>query len=55
LLLSTSEKILMSLNSKQKPLCKLSTAKLFPNETGSVATSDVLTFRSDVFKEITDV
>jgi len=26
--------ILMSLNSKQKPLCQLATAELFPNETG---------------------
>jgi len=24
----------MSLNSKQKPLCPLATAELFPNETG---------------------
>jgi len=28
--LSKSEKILMSLNSKQKPLCQLATAELFP-------------------------
>jgi len=30
---SNSEKILMSLNSEQKPLCQLATAELFPNET----------------------
>jgi len=34
-MLSKSEKILMSLNSKQKPLCQLATAELFPNETGN--------------------
>jgi len=33
-MLSKSEKILMSLNSKQKPLCQLANAELFPNETG---------------------
>ena len=33
-MLSKSEKILMSLNSKQKPLCQLTTAELFLNETG---------------------
>jgi len=33
-MLSKSEKILMSFNSKEKPLCQLATAKLFPNETG---------------------
>jgi len=33
-MLSKSEKILMSLNSEQKPLCQLTTAELFPNETG---------------------
>jgi len=32
-MLTKSEKILMSLNSKQKPLCQLATAELFPNET----------------------
>jgi len=32
-MLSKSE-ILMSLNSNQKPLYQLATAKLFPNETG---------------------
>jgi len=25
---------MMSFNSKQKPLCQLATAELFPNETG---------------------
>jgi len=33
-MLSKSEKILMSLNSTQKPLCHLATAKPFLNETG---------------------
>jgi len=33
-MLSKSEKILMSLNSKQKRLCQLATAELFPNGTG---------------------
>jgi len=33
-MLSKSEKILVSLNSKQKPLCQLATAELFPNATG---------------------
>jgi len=33
-MLSKSE-ILMSLNSKQKPLCQLVTAELFPKETGN--------------------
>jgi len=32
-MLSKSEKILMSLNSKQNPLCQLATAELFPRET----------------------
>jgi len=32
-MLSKSEKILMSLNSKQKQLCQVVTAELFPNET----------------------
>jgi len=34
-MLSKSEKILISLNSKQKPLYQLATAELFPNETGN--------------------
>jgi len=33
-MLSKSEKILMSLNSSQKPLFQLATAELFPNDTG---------------------
>jgi len=33
-MLSKSEKILMSLNSKQKPLCQLASVELFPSETG---------------------
>jgi len=31
---SKSQKILMSVNSKQKPLYQLGAAELFPNETG---------------------
>jgi len=34
-MLSKTEKILMSLNSKQKILCQLATAELFPVETGN--------------------
>jgi len=34
-MLSKSEKILMRLNSKQKPLCQLATADHFPNETAN--------------------
>jgi len=30
----------MSLNSKQKPLCQLATAELFPNETGKQHKND---------------
>jgi len=33
-MLNKSEKMLMSLNSKQNPLYQLATAELFPNETG---------------------
>jgi len=33
-MLTKSEKILMKLNSKQKPLWQLAAAELFPNETG---------------------
>jgi len=33
-MLSKSEKILMSVNSKQIPLYQRATAELFPNETG---------------------
>jgi len=45
-MLSKSDKILMSLNSKQKPLCQLATAELFPNETGKHK-KDKSTFGSD--------
>jgi len=34
-MLSKSEKILMNLNSKQKPLCQLATAELFPTIQGN--------------------
>jgi len=33
-MLRKSDKILMNVNSKQKPLYQLATAELFPNETG---------------------
>jgi len=33
-MVSKPEKILMSLNSKQNPLCQRATAELFSNETG---------------------
>jgi len=46
-MLSKSEKILMSLNSKQKPLCQLATAELFPNETGKQQENDESAFGSD--------
>jgi len=34
-MLSKSKKMLMNLNSKQKSLCQLATAELFPNDTGN--------------------
>jgi len=46
-MLSKSEKILMSLNIKQKPLCQLATAELFPNETGKQHKNDKSAFGSD--------
>jgi len=46
-LLSKSEKILMSLKSKQKSLCQLPTAELFPNETGKQQKNDKSAFGSD--------
>jgi len=33
-MLNKLEKMLMNLNSKQKPLCQPATAELFPNDTG---------------------
>jgi len=39
-MLSKSEKILMSLNSKQKLLWQVATAELFPNETGKQQNND---------------
>jgi len=44
---SKSGKILMSLNSKQKPLCQQATAELFPNETGKQQKNDKSEFGSD--------
>jgi len=49
-MLSKSEKSLLSLlslNSKQKPLCQLATAELFPSETGKQQKNDKSTFTSD--------
>jgi len=46
-MLTKSEKILMSLNSKQKPFCQLVTAELFPNETVKQQKNDNSAFGSD--------
>jgi len=46
-MLSRSEKILMSLNGKQKPFCQLVTAELFPNKTGKQEKNDKSVFGSD--------
>jgi len=46
-MLSKSEKILLSLNYKQKPLCQLATAELFPNETRKQQKNDKSEFGSD--------
>jgi len=46
-MLSKSEKILMSLNSKQKLLCQVATAKLCLNETGKQQKSDKNAFGLD--------
>jgi len=46
-MLSKSEKILMSLISKQKSLCQLATAELFLNETGKFQKNDKSSFTSD--------
>ena len=48
-MLSLWEKILMSLNSKQKSLCQLATTKLYPKETkkGVTAENDKIAFASD--------
>jgi len=37
----------MNLNSKQKLLCQLATAELFPNETGKQQNNDKSAFGSD--------
>jgi len=39
--------ILMSFNRKQKPICQLATAELFPNETGKQQKNDKSAFGSD--------
>jgi len=46
-MLSKSEQTLMSSNSKQKSLCQLATAELFPNETGKQQKNDKSAFGSD--------
>jgi len=46
-MLTKSEKILMSLNSKQKPLCQRATAELFSNETVKQQKNDKRAFGSD--------
>jgi len=48
-MLSKSEKILMSLNSKQKSLCQLATTEIFPKETknGEQLENDKSAFGTD--------
>ena len=46
-MLSKLEKIVMSLNSKQKPLCQLVTAELFPKEKEKQQKNDKSAFASD--------
>jgi len=46
-MLSKSKKILMSLNSKQKPLCQLATTELFSNATGKQQKSGKSAFGSN--------
>jgi len=46
-MLSKSEKILMSLNSKQTPLCQLAPAELFLNEMEKKQKNDKSAFGSD--------
>jgi len=46
-MLSKSENILMSVNGKQKPLCQLATAELFPKETGKQQKNYKSAFGSD--------
>jgi len=48
-MLSKSEKMLMTLNSKQKSLCQLATAELFPNDTGKHQKNDKRVFGYDAF------
>jgi len=50
-MLSKSEKTLMSLNSKQKPLCQVATAELFPNDTGKQQIYDKSAFGSDALEK----
>jgi len=46
-MLSKSEKILMSFNSKQQPPCQMATVELFPNEAGKQQKNDKTAFGSD--------
>jgi len=48
-MLSKSVKMLMNLNSKQKSLCQLATAELFPNDTGQQQKNDKRAFGCDAF------
>ena len=41
----------MSLNSKQKPLCQVATAELFPNDTGKQQIYDKSAFGSDALEK----
>jgi len=49
-MLSKSEKIMMSLNNKQKSLCELATAELFPNDIGKQQKYDKSAFGSDALE-----
>jgi len=48
-MLSKSEKMLMNLNSKQKSLCHLASAVLFPRDIGKQQKNDKRAFGSDAF------
>jgi len=50
-MLSKSEKILMILNSKQKPLSQLATEELFSNETRKQQKNDKSAFASDALDQ----
>jgi len=48
-MLSKSEKMLMSLNSKQKSLCQLATAELFTNDAGKQQKNNKRVFGYNAF------